>query len=90
MTKASAPVLLGLETEYAVTGGGPGLPRPPLGGAFQLAAMNNYQWLPDHRGSGVFLANGARFYTDAGDHPEYATPECSNPWDLLDQVRQGA
>ncbi len=31
----------------------------------------------------VFLENGARFYQDTGYHPEYATPECTNPIDLL-------
>src|SRR5215211_2578185 len=32
---------------------------------------------------GQYLENGARFYLDCGDHPEYATPECSTPLDLL-------
>jgi proteasome accessory factor A len=42
-----------------------------------------------HSGSGgIFLANGARFYID-GYHPEYATPECSNPWDLVRYARAG-
>jgi len=31
----------------------------------------------------VFLENGARFYQDTGYHPEYATPECTNPVDLV-------
>ncbi|MBI4991818.1 MAG: proteasome accessory factor PafA2 family protein [Candidatus Harrisonbacteria bacterium] len=29
-----------------------------------------------------FLGNGARFYMDV-DHPEYSTPECLNPLDLV-------
>src|SRR3954465_13575584 len=28
---------------------------------------------------GQYLENGARFYLDCGDHPEYATPECTPP-----------
>src|SRR5690242_13287930 len=32
---------------------------------------------------GQYLENGARFYLDCGDHPEYATPECTNPRQLL-------
>jgi proteasome accessory factor A len=32
---------------------------------------------------GQYLENGARFYLDCGDHPEYATPECSSPQELL-------
>lgn len=30
----------------------------------------------------MFLSNGARFYLDTGDHPEYATPECRGALDL--------
>ncbi len=33
--------------------------------------------------SNAFLANGARFYQDTGCHPEYATPECDNVFDLV-------
>ncbi|MCZ6876066.1 MAG: proteasome accessory factor PafA2 family protein [bacterium] len=31
----------------------------------------------------VFLENGARFYLDTGCHPEYATPECASPRDVV-------
>ena len=31
----------------------------------------------------VFLENGARFYQDTGCHPEYATPECASPRQLI-------
>ena len=31
----------------------------------------------------MFLGNGARFYLDTGDHPEFATPECRTPSDLV-------
>lgn len=31
----------------------------------------------------MFLANGARFYLDTGDHPEFATPECINAKEAL-------
>jgi hypothetical protein len=31
----------------------------------------------------MFLENGARFYLDTGDHPEYATPECRSAADIL-------
>ena len=33
--------------------------------------------------SNVFLENGARFYLDTGSHPEYATPECASPNDVV-------
>ncbi len=31
----------------------------------------------------VFLENGARFYPDTGIRPEYATPECASPKDVV-------
>ena len=37
----------------------------------------------------VFLENGARFYQDTGYHPEYATPECTNPIDLVRYEKAG-
>ncbi len=37
----------------------------------------------------VFLENGARFYQDTGYHPEYATPECTNPLDLVRYEKAG-
>ncbi|PID58330.1 Pup--protein ligase [candidate division KSB3 bacterium] len=37
----------------------------------------------------VFLENGARLYQDTGYHPEYASPECSNPIDLLRYEKAG-
>lgn len=30
-----------------------------------------------------FLENGARLYVDCGEHPEYASPECSTPHELV-------
>lgn len=30
-----------------------------------------------------YLENGARLYVDCGEHPEYATPECATPQELL-------
>jgi hypothetical protein len=37
----------------------------------------------------MFLASGARFYVDAASHPEWATAECTNPTDVVCQVRAG-
>lgn len=42
------------------------------------------------RSTNVFLPNGGRLYLDVGAHPEYATAECSDLWDLLAQVRAGS
>lgn len=30
-----------------------------------------------------WLENGAKLYTDTGDHPEYATPECQSAYDVV-------
>ncbi len=37
------------------------------------------------RSSNVFLTNAARLYLDVGSHPEYATAECDDWWDLVAQ-----
>ena len=31
----------------------------------------------------LLCENGARFYLDTGCHPEYATPECASPMDVM-------
>ena len=84
--------LLGMETEYAVTGFTRGVAR----GAEQAAnglletARRDLPHLRD-RGSphGLFLANGARLYLDTGLHPEFATPECVDPRDVVRYVHAG-
>ena len=37
----------------------------------------------------MFLANGARLYLDVGSHPEYATPECDNVYDVIVHDKAG-
>lgn len=39
--------------------------------------------------AGEFLGNGGRFYIDRGGHPEYATPECRTPKDLVAYEKAG-
>lgn len=41
------------------------------------------------RSSNVFLRNAARLYLDVGSHPEYATAECDDWWDLVAQDLAG-
>ena len=41
------------------------------------------------RSSNVFLRNAARLYLDVGSHPEYASAECDDWWDLVAQDRAG-
>jgi proteasome accessory factor A len=37
----------------------------------------------------VFLENGARLYLDVGSHPEYATPECDDLYDVVAHDKAG-
>ncbi|MGP9693031.1 Pup--protein ligase [Brachybacterium sp. AOP25-B2-12] len=41
------------------------------------------------RSSNVFLPNAARLYLDVGSHPEFATAECDDWWDLVAQDQAG-
>jgi hypothetical protein len=41
------------------------------------------------RSSNVFLENGARLYLDVGSHPEYATPECDSPYEVVVHDKAG-
>ena len=41
------------------------------------------------RSSNVFLTNAGRLYLDVGSHPEYATAECDDPWDIVAQELAG-
>ncbi len=41
------------------------------------------------RSSNVFLENGARLYLDVGSHPEYATAECDDLYDLVAHEKAG-
>ena len=81
--------IFGIETEYglncASTVGGP----PPLGPE-ETARVLFDPLVKGGRSTNVFLANGGRLYLDVGAHPEYATAECSDLWDLLAQVRAGS
>ncbi len=87
------PLLMGVETEYAVSalrrdGDGPAADEVLLGFVRTVARL--YPNILDvHSGTGVFLGNGARFYVDVGAHPELATPECTSPYELVTYVRAG-
>jgi len=86
--------MFGLETEYAFTGLGPdGVPlnRAELLERIMVEARQSLVCLPDAGGNtkSLFLQNGARFYVDIGEHPEMATPECTEPWELVRYQRAG-
>jgi hypothetical protein len=87
-----AELLFGAETEYAVTGGRRSRSQPEGGAAEALLRLARRRLvnLPDTNShDGLYLSNGARFYVDCGTHPEYSTPECTNPWDVVRNIEAG-
>jgi tetratricopeptide (TPR) repeat protein len=80
----SEPALFGVETEYAFLaerangGRNSSLHRSIVSELFPMA-LERLEALPATFGNGLFLANGSRFYLDAGNHPEFCTPECMTP-----------
>ena len=83
--------LMGVETEYAITGiwqNGTAADRAGLIESLFATARNACPHLRDS-GTGLFLTNGARLYLDRGHHPEFATPECGDPWEVVRYVRAG-
>jgi proteasome accessory factor A len=85
-------VLLGVESEYAVSGlltSGASIPRAELVSRMMDVAKRSRRHLREARGDGIFLDNGARLYVDAGEHPEFATPECQDPWEVVRYIRAG-
>src|SRR5690349_10551816 len=84
--------LMGAETEYAVAVvDRAGRRYDPESAARDLLelAKTNFDHLNSCDGAGIFLGNGGRFYIDVGCHPEYATPECSTPWELVRYTAAG-
>ena len=79
--------IFGLESEY-------GLISSSVGGRVNLSVESALGYLFEkvvsrQRGTNDFLRNGARLYQDTGCHPEYATPECDNPRDLVVHDKAG-
>ena len=81
------PPLMGIETEYAISVFDHGKlnPRDADMSASRLleAAMERFPFLMSADGQGVFLANGGKLYIDVGAHPEYGSPECACPTDIV-------
>lgn len=83
--------LFGVETEYALSATdsrGVRLPQGEILDRLLLRARRDLTYLPDG-GQGMFLPNASRFYIDCGGHPELATAECGDPWELVRHVRAG-
>lgn len=87
-----APPMFGVESEYAVAGiNGKGPMRhEDLLNRLVRVAQRELVHLPDLcASSGMFLENGSRLYVDCGFHPELATPECTNPFELARYIKAG-
>lgn len=81
-------IFMGVETEYAL---GPIHSRGRGSAAEQLLneAMRTLPHLPAYGESGIYLTTGGRMYVDCGQHPEYATPECDDPRELVASYAAG-
>lgn len=87
-----AKLLFGAETEYAVAGRTPKRELSTSDAATALVELvpRHFKFIRDSGTSGgFFLSNGGRLYVDCGTHPEYSTPECTNPWDVVRHIEAG-
>ena len=78
--------IYGIENEYGVTCTLRGQRRLSPDEVARYLFRRVVSW---GRSSNVFLENGARLYLDVGSHPEYATPECDNLYDLVAHDKTG-
>ncbi len=78
--------IVGIETEYGVTFAFRGQRRLSPDEVSRFLFRKVVAW---GRSSNVFLENGSRLYLDVGSHPEYATAECDNLYDLVAQDKAG-
>jgi hypothetical protein len=72
--------IFGLETEYGIIFTPEGRKTLPVEKAIRFLFE---KLITTEHFLNVFLENGARFYQDTGCHPEYATPECASPRQLI-------
>jgi proteasome accessory factor A len=78
---------MGLETEYSVSGrrtNGARIRPDEACAMLTSEARAQAKWLPDacQPGSGIYLENAARFYTEINGTPEWATAEAASPGEL--------
>ncbi|MFW5933834.1 MAG: Pup--protein ligase [Actinomycetota bacterium] len=78
--------IFGIENEYGVTCTFEGQRRLSPDEVARYLFRRVVSW---GRSSNVFLENGARLYLDVGSHPEYATPECDSPHQVVVHDRAG-
>ena len=78
--------IFGVETEYGIIFTPEGRKTLPVEKAIRFLFE---KLITTEHFLNVFLENGARFYQDTGCHPEYATPECISPRQLIIYDRAG-
>ncbi|MFP5308531.1 MAG: Pup--protein ligase [Actinomycetes bacterium] len=78
--------IFGIENEYGVTCTFKGQRRLSPDEVARYLFRRVVSW---GRSSNVFLENGARLYLDVGSHPEYATPECDSPRQVVVHDKAG-
>jgi proteasome accessory factor A len=78
--------IFGIENEYGVTCTFEGQRRLSPDEVARYLFRRVVSW---GRSSNVFLENGARLYLDVGSHPEYATPECDSPRQVIVHDKAG-
>ncbi len=78
--------IFGIENEYGVTCTFEGQRRLSPDEVARYLFRRVVSW---GRSSNVFLENGARLYLDVGSHPEYATPECDSPREVVVHDKAG-
>jgi proteasome accessory factor A len=84
--------LFGLETEYALAAETTSEVRADRANVLTAlidVARAQMVHLFDGRGAGLFVENGSRFYVDAGSHPEWCTPECLHPAEVVRYTKAG-
>ena len=78
--------IYGIETEYGIIFTPDGRKTLPVEKAIRFLFE---KLITTEHFLNVFLENGARFYQDTGCHPEYATPECASPRQVMLYDRAG-
>lgn len=81
-------IVMGLENEYAVAAPREAMSPADISATLLRAARRRITHVPD-RSAGIFTGSGARFYVDCGSHPEWCTPECLDPAEVVAHVRAG-
>ena len=85
-------LLFGVETEFAFTAldrSGSALDRTAYVPQLLKFVQRRLPHLQGHDPCDAYLSNGSRLYMDCGCHPEWSTPECSTPEEVVKYVRAG-